>query len=376
MGFILMLLFCFGFLNQAEATSLAIDQKQKVRIYPNGSKRAQGVINLFEKLGIGYEMVNALHADASKLYIIFDAFNVAPELLPKHYIVYQTRNLEVEMLDHEYMNILEDAIAIWDYSWANIDVYRHLISHYAYLPERCDCADPVMLPCLLPTAVLKNYKHVLIDSNTDDTAISSHLPALFCYAYANYPKVIVEDGVADGHSSRIFNRVAHLLDAQLLGVEVNKDHEAIYKPLSNGLFLHMKDLNFADYYAKSFFKNLPIKIIFIGITYSYQHSMQALSHFVPLLANGGIIILRDTNPIPLTVKGKPGWWRLNNTYGQMPKGSKIMCDGLAKALSNFFDIDFNVDKYQSIFFRQGDTNWHLVHYPFCNGLTVLKKEIY
>jgi hypothetical protein len=375
MKLMLVLFLCFGFLNQAEATSLAFEQKQKIRVYSNGSKRARGVIDLFKKFGIKFEVTNVLRADPSRLYIIFDAFNVKADQLPKHYIVYQTRDLEVETLDNEYMNILEDAVAIWDYNWANIDMYRHILSHYCYLPERCDCADPVILPCILPPAVLEHYKTVLIDSNTLDTDISSHLPALFCYAYAHYPKLIVEDGVAGGHSSRTFNHAAQLLGAQLIGLEVYKGHEYLYKPLSNGLFLQIEDLHFADYYAKSFFKNIPIKIVFIGITYGYPHAMQAISHFVPLLANGGMIIFRDSNPIPISVKGRPGWWRLNNTYGQMPVGSRIMCDGIAQALKNFFDIDFNADRYQNIFFRQGDTDWHLVHYPFCNGLTVLKKEM-
>jgi|GEM_PF-471490 len=373
MKLILMLLMCFGFLNQAQAASLAFEQKQKIRIYSNGSAYAQGMINTFNTFGIQFDQVDSIGADDSNLYLIFDAFTLDRGQLPSHYIAYQTRDLKTQVLDGDYVAILKKAVAVWDYSWDNINTYRTIIPHYYYLPENAEFADPGLLPCLLPLAILENYKSVLIDSNTIDTEISSHLPTLFVYAHANNPGIIVEAGVAAGNSSRTFNRVAQLLDIKLIGMDIVKEQASVYKPLSNGIFLTMNDVNFGKYYRRSAFKEIPIKVVFIDTSHEYKHSMEEIAHFVPLLADGGMIMFHDANVTPLRVEGREGWWRVNNTFGKMNPQAPSNPRGVAPALRESFGIDFDETRYQNFFFNKDGIEWHFVHYPFCNGLTVVKK---
>jgi hypothetical protein len=368
-----MLILCFGFLNQTEATSLVFEQKQSIRMYSNGSVHAQSLINTFNTFGIKFDQVDSVSPDENNLYIIFDAFTINPNQLPRYYIAYQTRDLQAQSLDNDYVNILKNAVAVWDYSWKNIDAYRTLISHYYYLPENAEFADPGLLPCVLPLTVLDHYKHVLIDSNTIDTELSSHLPALFAYAYANNPGIIVEAGVAVGNSSRTFNRVAQLLDIKLIGMDISKEQAYVYQPLSNGILWIMSDIYFSSYYARSPFKDIPLKVIFIDTSHEYHHSLQEIAHFVPLLADGGMMMFHDANVTPLSVEGREGWWRVNNTFGVMLPSSPSNPRGVTPALRESFGINFDETRYQNFFFNKDGVEWHFVHYPFCNGLTVLKK---
>ena len=376
MKLVLIMILCFGILYQAGATSLAFEQQQKIRIYSHGSSHVQGMIDTFKTFGIQFDLVDSVSADDSSLYLVFDAFTLNPAQLPKYYIAYQTRDLQAQALDGDYLTVLKNAVAVWDYSWDNINTYRTIIPHYYYLPEKAEFADPGLLPCLLPLAVLDDYKNVLVDSNTIDTDISSHLPALFVYAYANNPGIIVEAGVALGNSSRTFNRVAQLLDIKLLGIDRSKATSFTYKPFRNGIFLTMNDLKFGEYYAKSAYKSIPLKVIFIDTSHEYKHSMDEIAHFVPLLADGGMMMFHDANVTPLIIEGREGWWRINNTFEKMHPLLPSNPHGVAPAIRDSFGIDFDETCYQNFFFNKDGIEWHFVHYPFCNGLTVLKKEIH
>jgi hypothetical protein len=183
----------------------------------------------------------------------------------------------------------------------------------------------------------------------------------------------VEAGVALGNSSRTFNRAAQLLNIKLLGLDINKAAAAAYRPLKNGIFLYISDVNFGNYYRRNAYKQFPIKVVFIDTSHEYQHSMEEIAHFVPLLADGGMIMFHDANVTPLRVEGREGWWRVNNTFAKMNPLAPSNPRGVAPALRESFGIDFDETRYQNFFFNKNGVEWHFVHYPFCNGLTVVKK---
>ena len=113
----------------------------------------------------------------------------------------------------------------------------------------------------------------------------------------------------------------------------------------------------------------PIDVIFIDTSHQYDHTLSEIRQFTPLLSTNGIIMFHDSNVTPLFVSGRPAFWRLNDTI----QLSCINPLGVAPAIRNYFGVSFDVSRYINTTFNKDESTYQLIHYPFCNGLTVIKK---
>ncbi|MFZ5953842.1 MAG: CmcI family methyltransferase [Candidatus Dependentiae bacterium] len=337
----------------------------KVFIHGYHDNYTQPLLNILKKFNINYEQTS-MFDNNDALYIIFDAHQLNKKDFPQHYIIYQTLDLSGAYLTSDYNEKLSNAIAVWDYNSSNINHYRHLYNYY-YFPANYEYADPVILPCFLPTRALDSYKQMLIYSNQKDTDISSHIPALFTYTLLLNPNLIVEAGVRGGQSTKPFYQALQLCSATMIGLDIEPSYAAAYNALKNTLFIHMDDLNFVNYYQNSDYKNTPIDLIFIDTSHLYEHTLAEIKMFVPLLNTQGIIAFHDSNVTPLP---NHSFMRINGTTDSAPGNTR----GVTQALKEYFALEFNEHYYVNTTFIKDGNTWHMVHYPFCNGLTFLQKR--
>lgn len=320
---------------------------------------------------IPYTQINTIaEKESQSLYIIFDLFKSAIEELPQYYITYQSLDLTKNPLNADYSKKLSKSIAVWDYSFANINRYSSSISQYYYFPKDYEFADTVILPCQLPLATLEEYKKVLVYSNNINGDISSHLPAIFCYTVIQQPKFIVEAGVRGGESTSAFLKALKFCDtAHLIGLDIEPSTASSYPISNNTSFVCMNDLDFLNYYNNSFMQNSKIDVIFIDTSHLYEHTLQELGIFEPLLSENGIMMFHDSNVTPLN--NNTGYVRINGTYGSAAGNTR----GVTQALKEYFAVSFDESKYCNFILEKNGIFWQLIHYPYCNGLTILKKLI-
>jgi cephalosporin hydroxylase len=349
--------------NLATCSNHLITSESTIFVHGSHATYTEPVLQALDRFNIRHEESETC-SDDNALYIIFDAHTLNKKELPKHYIVYQTLDLSGH-LTTDYLEILRNAVAVWDYSTNNINNYRYLNNYY-YFPPNYEYADPVILPCLLSLDKIDAYKKMLVYSNEKDTDISSHIPALFAYTVSANPKLIIEAGVRGGQSTKPFYQAMEFCSATMLGIDIEASYAAAYNSLKNTLFLHMDDLNFADYYQKSEFKNQPLDFVFIDTSHEYQQTLAEIKMFVPLLAPRGTLAFHDSNVTPLP---NHSFMRINGTYDSAPGNTR----GVTQGIKEYFSLEFDEYSYINTSFVHNGTKWHMIHYPFCNGLTIMQK---
>lgn len=242
-----------------------------------------------------------------------------------------------------------------------------MLHNYLYMPKNYEHANPVILPCCMPISTLNTYKELLCYSNQKDTDISSHLPALFCHAVLQDPHTIIEAGVRGGESTKPLYKAAQLCDAQLIGIDNEPSWaQTTYNNMNNAICLEMNDLDFEMYYQSGPLKDKKIDVIFIDTSHEYKHTLGEITVFVPFLSDNGALMFHDSNVTPL-VGG--GYVRLNGSGDAAPGNPR----GVPQAIKEYFGIEFNEYNYYNTTFTKNGIEWHMTHYPFCNGLTIIKK---
>lgn len=350
-------------------TNITFAVDSELFLVSNGNtEHIEIVKKALDSRNITYTQISTLtDTDNQKLYIIFDLFKLALEDLPQFYIAYQSLDLTKNSLTSDYFKKLSNSVAIWDYSFENINFYSSRIPNYYYFPNDYEFAATVILPCQLPLSTLDEYKKILAYSNSVNGDISSHLPALFCHTIMQQPKLIIEAGVRGGESTKSFLSALKFYDvAKLIGLDIECSCAASYPNNSNTHFICMNDLDFSNYYQNNFVQNSTIDIVFIDTSHLYQHTLQELKIFEPLLSENGTMIFHDSNVTPIN---NTGYARINGTYGSAAGNTR----GVTQAIKEHFNIAFDENKYCDFVIKNEDNLWQMIHYPYCNGLTILKK---
>ncbi|HEX2978592.1 MAG TPA: class I SAM-dependent methyltransferase [Candidatus Babeliales bacterium] len=345
----------------------SLTAKNLVYVYKNDSSFERIVTEAFDKLNIEYKIVDAVKEE-SALYILFDVLDWDEKNLPKYFIAYQSFNLSSNILTESYLSKLRRAIVVWDYSRENIDQYKSKLFNYFYFPSDYEFIDPICLVCKLPIEALKTYRDLLMYSNSNNTDISSHLPTLFYYGLVQNPKIIVEAGVRGGESTIPLRKAQSFCGSQLIGIDISPYAGNAYQGLANSAFVCMDDLLFPEYY-KNKFGNQKIDLVFIDTSHLYEHTLAEIKAFVPLLSVNGLLAFHDSNVTP--IEGH-SWITISNVVCSTGPGNTR---GVTEALQEYLGMQFDESCYLNFHATSVDGNaWHVIHYPFCNGFTILKKE--
>lgn len=194
----------------------------------------------------------------------------------------------------------------------------------------------------------------IINFALNQTDISDHLLTIFKNTIEQNPELIVELGVIGGNSNFVFRKVTEILEGcQLISIDTENVE---YTKNPKWLFVEGEDIEIARNF-KAITKK-PIDVLFIDTSHQYGHTKQEIDSWFPLLNKSCTIIFHDTNLYSegLTKKGEviKGW---NNNRA------------VIRAIEEYLELKIDETKEQET--KQG--KWNIWHYPYCHGLTILKR---
>lgn len=359
-------LFLFIFTLFANAT---YQQQSQVLVFANNKSSETLIHKIFDKFEVQYADVASLDVNNNtSLHIITgNGDSYRSDQLPKYYILYQTATTQNYSENHK--NVMKNAIAVWDVSWNNINQYRSQITNYYYLPnENYEFLDPVLLSCFIPTNALPTYRSLLQYSNASLGDFISHIPTLFCHCLLENPAIIVEAGVRGGDGSTIaLQEIPTLIPAHLIGLDI-VDCSRVYSKIINSRFVQIDDLVFPDYFKTLRLKKNTVDFVFIDTSHELEHTYKEIEVFASILSEHGVLAFHDSNVTPLN--NGSSYQLINNNINYV---GAVNPRGVTAALKKYFNFDFNEYAYNNTTVQGGDSLWQFIHYPYCNGLTIVKR---
>jgi hypothetical protein len=328
----------------------AYKQCEKVFVYADSTAHRELIHNILDPWNISYADVDSIVDENNEgIYIIVGDVNSMQVHIPAYYFVYQTKSLN-KSLSESFKTLASHAVALWDFSNENINTYKGLFKHYNYLPnEKYEFLDPVILPLFLQKSALNAYKKLLEYSNEKSSDISSHVSSLFCHCMFQKPSLVVEAGVRWGDGSTIpLYEAASLSNARMMGIDI-VDCSHIYKSLLHTTFLKMSDLDFPNYLTHMNNDHSFVDFVFIDTSHQLEHSLKEIAGFVSILSENGTLGFHDSNPLPADPRG------------------------VVDALKQYFGLPFDESKYFNTVIHKNGCSWNIIHYPFNNGMTIVKR---
>lgn len=122
--------------------------------------------------------------------------------------------------------------------------------------------------------------------------IIGHIPFLRETCLKLEAQTILELGVRDGGSTRAFLDVARILGTKVISVDIEDCSKVSDSP--NWEFHQVDDMLFD-------FKE-PVDVLFIDTSHTYEHTLNELRKFTPLVKKDGVILLHDTVHCPEVYK--------------------------------------------------------------------------
>lgn len=195
--------------------------------------------------------------------------------------------------------------------------------------------------------------------------IRDHLSTIYYHALEVMPQLIVELGTRGGESTRVLLAVAERSNGQVLSVDVED-----CRGLAAGLgrrwnFVQDDDISFgrARFASWCTERSLApqIDVLFVDTSHLYEHTTAELLTWMPLVAPHGVAIFHDTNMRPdLFV----------HMDGSVSPGSWDNDRGVIRAIEEFLAVKYD----ETRLFVDCRDGFLIKHYPYCNGLTVLRKH--
>lgn len=189
--------------------------------------------------------------------------------------------------------------------------------------------------------------------------INEHLEMLFAEALLLQPKLIVELGVRTGASTFVFERVAKLTSASIVSADLDDCSSVSSYP--HWHFFHGDDIQlarcFGDFCAGYSIAPM-VDLLFIDTSHYYEHTIEEIASWFPLLSARAKVIFHDTNM----------------GFGGKRKDGCFECSwdnhrGVIRAIEDFLGTKID-EKVECTRYANG---WLLRHWPHCNGLTILDR---
>jgi len=199
-------------------------------------------------------------------------------------------------------------------------------------------------------------------TNVHHTDISSHLEVIYKETYNMNPKVIVELGIRGAESSRIFGCLTQELNTRLIGVDIEPPYQFDYNTIKNSTLILMDDVKFAPIY-KALSKEV-VDVLFIDTSHLYEHTVQEIAAWFPLLGNKALVIFHDTN-----LDGK-GYYRKDGKMEMNWDNNR----GVTRAIEEYLNVVIDEKSNFEMTIHRSDIKWTLKHYTNSNGLLLLWKN--
>lgn len=193
----------------------------------------------------------------------------------------------------------------------------------------------------------------------NDSDIGEHLPALFFHAVMARPRLIVELGTRGGKSTRaLLAAAAFLKTCRVLSVDIENCSGAVQDPelLPFWHFERLESVAFAPLFsgwcrARGYAPQPGV--IFVDTSHTFGQTRAEIHAWMPYLADGGVAMFHDTNC------------------------SVDIQRGVIRALEEYFGLEVDERRGFAVPVDDGPgarARWVLLHYPGCNGLTVVRRS--
>lgn len=212
----------------------------------------------------------------------------------------------------------------------------------------------------LPSSDLPEWNEVIAHAG-QSTDINDHLDTLFIEALSVSPKLIVELGVRGGESTFVLERVAKVCKSKLVSVDIQDCLKS--SSYQGWRFVQKDDIAFANMFPDWCHQQgiePRIDVLFIDTSHRFAHTLQEIESWFPYLSARSIACFHDTNSRKICFK-KDGC-----IYPILNKGNGR---DVIHALEVYFNRIFN----ERVAFTDIVNGWLIDHYPYCYGLTVVKK---
>ena len=204
---------------------------------------------------------------------------------------------------------------------------------------------------------------------SNDSDISDHLSFLFSTCLAKRPNTILELGTRGGESTRAFQAYCRIHSKR--GISIDLDPAPSW--LNSEFWTHFQNDDLVigqQLHSKGqwpdFSKLEPLDLIFLDSSHEYEHTLNEIKLFWPLLQHGGIFLFHDTNLTDSTTRKISG----NPNVGWDNKA------GVSRAIEDFFGIKINWQALVSVGQSGSDPQAFsgLSHFPWNNGMTIISKK--
>jgi hypothetical protein len=213
----------------------------------------------------------------------------------------------------------------------------------------------------------RNYNDTLIGAlkgAAPSSDISDHLGPIFYFTTDRDPKLIVELGTRGGESTRALLAAAQVSDATMLSLDIDNSGGLDLPYRDRWNFIQADDVAFGKERFPGWCeeRNLDPKadVIFLDTSHEYEHTKQELEVWMPHLRRGGVMLLHDAN------MGNGLYGRLDGSIGWGWDNER----GVIRAVEEYIGRKYD----EKALFSDLVDDFQLLHLPYCNGLTVIKKR--
>lgn len=227
-----------------------------------------------------------------------------------------------------------------------------------WVAEKYNRLHRLILPAKTVPSIFPELQQVrqLASSPSD---IDEHLETMFLETIIHRPCVIVELGVRGGVSTFVFESAARLCGAWVVSVDVDDCALAFAYP--RWTFVQSDDVKFAGGFKEFCIeRNIPpqLDLLFVDTSHHYEHTVQEIDAWFPLLSDRAKVIFHDTNLQRIGPR-KDGRFQLSWDNER----------GVARAIERYLNRELDMGRP----FTQRIGQWLIRHQPNCNGLTIMDR---
>jgi len=191
------------------------------------------------------------------------------------------------------------------------------------------------------------------------TDIDEHLELMYAEALLLRPAVIVKLGVRGGTSTFVFERAARACGSHVISVDI-EDCSAI-SSYSRWHFYQGDDVQFAAQFGEFCCeRNIPpqLDLPFIDTSHQYEHTVQEIRAWFPLLSSRAKVMFHDTNL---------------NLFGPRRDGCFAVSFDNQRAVVRAIEDCLAVSIQEHRQYVEYAGGWLVRHWPNCNGFTILDR---
>jgi cephalosporin hydroxylase len=192
--------------------------------------------------------------------------------------------------------------------------------------------------------------------------ISDHLPSIYYFTLVTKPRLLVELGTRGGESTRALLAAANDAGGVLLSIDIENCQRVDTPFRDRWHFVQADDVLFArdgfKEWAKERGVNPTVDVLFIDTSHEFHHTLAEVRAWSTHLSPEATMIFHDTN------MGPGVYARLDGSVGRAWDNDRGVIRAIEELIGRKYD--------ERAFFSDRTDKYSVLHFPNCNGLTVIR----